>query len=113
MRLMTADGRVAMALKRKRPDVARWRCVVSEPTRTDNGDCSQSASAIGEVAFDCRGVRQAVVWVIDEADERAAVGMSPVLSFVDDQMLHQFTLTETLPRHLGLDDEALGLQQEI
>jgi hypothetical protein len=54
-----------------------------------------------------------VTRVVDEADERGVVGVPLVLGLVLDQLLYQLALAEAFPCHLGLDDDALGFEQEI
>jgi hypothetical protein len=39
--------------------------------------------------------------------------VSLVLGLVPDQLVHQFALAEAFSCHLGLDDDAVGFQEQV
>jgi hypothetical protein len=85
----------------------------SESSRANHDDRGKPAVLAGEVVLDRGRVGQKVAWVVDEADKCGVAGVSLVLGLVLDQLVHQFTLAEAFPCHLGLDDDALGFQEQV
>src|SRR5438132_1380202 len=83
-------------------------------TRRDNRDDGEPITGLLlQVALKAAGIFQPRLGVVDEADERAAVGVLGVPTNIREQLVAERLRRHGRARHLRLDPELLRLQQEV
>lgn len=68
---------------------------------------------MAQIRFQAARIADPPLWVIDDRDQRAKVGVGAIALDIVDQLVCDLAFAETIASHLRLDDDLLPLQHEV